>query len=56
MHIAEYLATLQHCEAKTLANLIQFNNTHCWQEMTYFGQGIFEAAEATSGHLQDPRT
>jgi amidase len=54
VQIAEYLATLRHCRAKTLADLIQFNNTHCWQEMKYFGQGIFESSEATSGNLNDP--
>jgi amidase len=54
VQIAEYLATLQHCEAKTLADLIQFNATHCWQELRYFGQGIFESSEATSGNLNDP--
>lgn len=47
--IAEYLATLQHCEAKTLSDLIAFNTSHCWQEMKYFGQGIFEFSEATQG-------
>jgi len=52
--IAEYLATLQHSEARTLADLIQFNNTHCWQEMTYFGQGIFEWCEESSGDLTTP--
>ena len=54
VQIAEYLATLKHCEAKTLADLIQFDDTHCWQEMRYFGQGIFETSEATSGNLNDP--
>jgi len=52
--IAEYLATLRHSEAKTLADLIQFNNTHCWQEMKYFGQGIFEWCDEISGNLQEP--
>jgi amidase len=54
VQIAEYLATLRHCEAGTLADLIQFDDTHCWQEMKYFGQGIFESSEATSGNLSDP--
>mgnify|MGYP001119435857 FL=1 len=54
VQIAEYLATLRHSEARTLADLIAFNNTHCWQEMKYFGQEIFEWAEATSGDLTDP--
>jgi amidase len=52
--IAEYLATLQHAEARTLADLMTFDSTHCWQEMKYFGQEIFEWAEATSGDLNDP--
>jgi amidase len=54
VQIAQYLATLQHCESKTLADLIQFDSTHCWQEMKYFGQGIFESSEETSGNLSDP--
>jgi len=54
VQVAQYLATLQHCEAKTLADLIEFDNTHCWQEMFYFGQGIFETSEGTSGDLTDP--
>jgi amidase len=53
VQIAEYLATLGHCNARTLADLIQFDNTHCWQEMMYFGQGIFESSEETSGDLSD---
>jgi amidase len=52
--IAEYLATLGHCEARTLADLITFDRTHCWQEMKYFGQEVFESADATSGNLSDP--
>lgn len=52
--IAEYLQTLGHAEAQTLADLITFDSNHCWQEMKYFGQEIFEAAEATSGDLTDP--
>jgi amidase len=54
VQIAEYLAALLHCEARTLADLIEFDNTHCWQEMKYFGQGIFESSEETSGDLNDP--
>ena len=38
VQIAEYLATLRHTESRTLADLIAFNNSHCWQEMKYFGQ------------------
>jgi amidase len=54
VQIAEYLATLQHSEARTLADLMQFDSTHCWQEMEWFGQEIFEFAEETSGDLTDP--
>jgi len=54
VQIAEYLATLRHSEARTLADLIAFNSSHCWQEMKYFGQEIFEMSEATSGDLTDP--
>jgi amidase len=39
---------------KTLAGLIAFNRTHYKQEMRYFGQEIFLAAQATSGSLSDP--
>ena len=52
--VGEYLATLGHCEARTLSDLITFNSTHCWQEMKYFGQELFEWADATSGDLTDP--
>ncbi len=54
VQVAQYLATLKHCQAKTLADLIEFDSTHCWQEMFYFGQGIFETSEGTSGDLTDP--
>ncbi len=54
VQVADYLATLEHCEARTLADLITFDSTHCWQEMKYFGQELFEWAEATSGDLTDP--
>ncbi len=54
VQIAQYLAALRHCQARALADLIQFDNTHCWQEMMYFGQGIFESSEGTSGDLSDP--
>src|SRR5256714_5851642 len=52
--IAEYLATLSHTNMRTLADLIAFNNAHCQQEFVYYGQEVFEAAEATSGDLTDP--
>jgi amidase len=52
--IAEYLATLRHTSLRTLSDLIAFNSSHCPEEMKYFGQEIFELAEATSGDLTDP--
>ena len=52
--IAQYLAGLQHTSMRTLADLIAFNIAHCPAEMKYFGQEIFEMAEATSGDLNDP--
>lgn len=52
--IAEYLATLTHTSMRTLADLIAFNESHCWQEMRYFGQDAFELCEQTSGDLHDP--
>jgi amidase len=54
VQIAQYLATLGHTDMRTLADLIAFNIAHCPQEMTYFGQEIFELAQATSGDLSDP--
>ena len=54
VQIAEYLATVKGTELRTLADLIQFNLDHCPEEMKYFGQEIFELAEATSGDLDDP--
>jgi amidase len=39
---------------RTLADLIQFNNDACDRELKFFGQEIFELAEATSGDLTDP--
>ena len=40
--IAEYLGTLTHTEMRTLADLIAFNESHCHQELVYYGQEIFE--------------
>jgi amidase len=54
VQIAEYLATLRHTNIRTLADLIAFNSSHCWEEMKHFGQEIFELAEETSGDLTDP--
>ncbi|MGE5344731.1 MAG: amidase family protein [Acidithiobacillales bacterium] len=54
VQIAEYLAPLGHTEMRTLADLIAFDTANCEKEMKYFGQEIFELAEATSGDLTDP--
>jgi amidase len=52
--VAKYLATLANTTERTLADLIAFNIEHCSTEMRYFGQEIFELAQATSGNLLDP--
>jgi amidase len=54
VQIAQYLQTLTHNNFRTLADLIAFDNAHCIQELVYYGQEVFEAAEATSGDLTDP--
>ena len=51
--IAQYLQTLSHTSLRTLADLIAFNNSRCVQELVYYGQEIFELAEA-QGDLSDP--
>ncbi len=53
--INEYLATLDpsQVEARTLAELIEFNRAHADQELVVFGQEIFEMSEA-HGPLDDP--
>ena len=51
--VAKYLRRLHHTSMRTLADLITFNQEHCTEEMTYFGQELFELAEATTG-LADP--
>ena len=53
VQVAEYLAGLRHTSMRTLADLIAFNQAQCSAEMKYFGQEIFEMAEATSGDLTD---
>jgi amidase len=52
--IADYLEGLHHTSMRTLDDLIQFDKDHCPEEMKYFGQEIFEMADATSGDLTDP--
>ena len=54
MQVAEYLSRLRHTRMRTLADLIAFNRAHCAQELKWFGQEVFELAEATSGDLRDP--
>jgi amidase len=49
-----YLSGLKHTSMRTLGDLIQFNIDHCEQEMKFFGQEIFELAEATGGDLSNP--
>ena len=51
--MASYLATRPDATVKSLADLIRFNQEHADQEMPYFRQELFEAAEAR-GPLSDP--
>ena len=53
VHIAEYLAGLQHTTMRTLADLIAFNLAHCPEELVFYGQELFEIAESTTD-LTDP--
>jgi amidase len=52
--VAAYMKPLRHTTMRTLADLIEFNIEHCPEEMRYFGQEIFDMAEATSGDMTDP--
>ena len=54
VHLGQYLAGLAHTRYRTLADLIAFNTAHCRDELKYYGQELFEMAEATSGDLTDP--
>jgi amidase len=49
-----YLAATGGDHPADLAGLIEFNNENAELEMPFFGQEIFEFAEATSGDLTDP--
>ncbi|MGP4024103.1 amidase [Actinomadura sp. 3N407] len=49
-----YLAATPGDHPRTLAGLIAYNRAHSGIEMPYFGQDYFEAAEQTSGDLDDP--
>lgn len=50
--IAGYLATRPKTKAKNLADLIAFNRAHAAEEMPWFGQELFEQAQA-KGPLTD---
>jgi amidase len=52
--IADYLQTLSKTNMQTLADLIAFNNAHCAQELVYYGQDIFKAADQLPGYPNDP--
>lgn len=52
--INAYLAATPGRHPADLAGLIAFNTAHANTELRYFGQEIFEAAQATSGNLNDP--
>ncbi len=52
--INAYLAARPGQHPRTLAELIAFNNANANRELQFFGQEIFELAEATSGDLTDP--
>jgi amidase len=49
-----YLAGRPGRHPATLAGLIAFNTAHADRELRFFGQEIFEQAEATSGDETDP--
>jgi amidase len=52
--INAYLAARPGNHPKTLAGLIAFNQAHAAEELQFFGQEIFEEAQATSGDETDP--
>ena len=52
--IADYLQTLSHTKLSTLADLIAFDNSHCVQELVYYGQEVFLASEQLPGYPNDP--
>lgn len=54
VQIAQYLAGLTNTNKRTLQDLIAFDIVNCPAEMKYFGQEVFELAQATSGNLSDP--
>ena len=52
--INAYLAGLGGDHPGDLAGLIDFNNRNAAEVLAHFGQELFEAAQATSGSLDDP--
>lgn len=52
--INAYLAKTGGTHPADLAGLIAFDNAHADQELQFFNQDIFDAAQATSGDLTDP--
>ena len=48
-----YLATLGAGQPRSLAELIEFNTRNAARVMPFFGQDLFERAEATSGDLAE---
>jgi amidase len=52
--INAYLAARPGPHPGTLAGLIEFNRANADRELRWFGQEIFEMAQATSGDLTDP--
>jgi amidase len=51
--IEAYLGRLRRTSIRSLADLIAFNDEHCGTELAFFGQELFEVADATAG-LDDP--
>jgi amidase len=49
-----YLAGAPGRHPRDLAGLIEFNKRHASTELRYFGQELFEQAQATTGDLNDP--
>ncbi|TWD81809.1 amidase [Kribbella amoyensis] len=47
--LAAYLATRKEGAPRTLADVIAFNQAHADEELRWFGQELFERAEATDG-------
>ena len=54
LQVAEYLAGVRDTSMRTLADLIAFDLANCEAEMRFFGQEIFDLAEATGGDLTAP--